>query len=70
MPPDTTARGTPRLLALVQRVYEDFKLPFTAKLGTRPTEFLGEVATWDHAEAQLKAALEDTRLFPTPQGNR
>ena len=47
-----------RLLRLVQRVYGDFGLPFTAKLSTRPDEFLGEVATWDHAEAQLKAALE------------
>ena len=28
------------------------------KLSTRPAEFLGEIATWDHAEAQLKAALE------------
>ena len=26
-----------------------------------PTEFLGEVATWDHAEAQLKQALERGR---------
>jgi threonyl-tRNA synthetase len=46
-----------RLLQLVQRVYGDFGLPFTAKLGTRPAEFLGDVATWDHAEAQLKDAL-------------
>ena len=43
-----------RLLRLVQRVYGDFGLPYTAKLSTRPDEFLGEVATWDHAEAQLK----------------
>jgi threonyl-tRNA synthetase len=47
-----------RLLGLVQRVYADFGLPYTAKLATRPAEFLGEVATWDSAEAQLKAALE------------
>jgi threonyl-tRNA synthetase len=47
-----------RLLGLVQRVYADFGLPYTAKLSTRPSEFLGEVATWDSAEAQLKAALE------------
>jgi threonyl-tRNA synthetase len=43
-------------------VYEDFGLPFTTKLSTRPDEFLGEVATWDHAEAQLKAALERSGL--------
>ena len=47
-----------RLLRLVQRVYGDFGLEYTAKLSTRPPEFLGEVATWDHAEAQLKAALD------------
>jgi threonyl-tRNA synthetase len=47
-----------RLIGLVQRVYGDFGLPFTSKLSTRPDEFLGEVATWDHAEAQLTAALD------------
>jgi threonyl-tRNA synthetase len=47
-----------KLLGLVQRVYRDFGLPYTAKLSTRPPEFLGDVATWDSAEAQLKAALE------------
>jgi threonyl-tRNA synthetase len=47
-----------RLLGLVQRVYGDFGLSYTVKLSTRPPEFLGEIATWDSAEAQLKAALE------------
>ena len=47
-----------RLLGLVQRVYADLGLVFEAKLATRPPEFLGEAATWDSAEAQLKAALE------------
>lgn len=47
-----------RLLGLIQRVYNDFGLQYEAKLATRPPEFLGEVATWDSAEAQLKAALD------------
>ena len=47
-----------RLIRLVERVYDDFGLPFSAKLSTRPEEFLGEVATWDHAESQLRAALD------------
>jgi threonyl-tRNA synthetase len=51
-----------RLIRLVHRVYGDFGLPYTAKLSTRPDQFLGEVATWDHAEAQLKAALERAQL--------
>src|SRR5881396_1787363 len=47
-----------RLIRLIQRIYGDFGLSFSAKLSTRPDEFLGEIATWDHAEAQLKAALD------------
>ena len=46
------------LLKLVQRVYGDFGLEYTAKLATRPEKFLGEVATWDHAEAGLRQALD------------
>ena len=49
-----------RLLGFVKRVYGDFDLSYTAKLSTRPPEFLGEIATWDSAEAQLKSALERT----------
>ena len=49
----------------MQRVYDDFGLPFTAKLSTRPDEFLGEVATWDRAEADLKAALEHAGMAYT-----
>src|SRR5262245_7005119 len=48
------------LLKLVQRVYGDFGLEYTAKLSTRPEKFLGEIATWDHAEAGLKQALDHT----------
>ncbi len=46
------------LLRLIQRVYGDFGLEYTARLSTRPEKFLGEVATWDHAEAALRQALE------------
>jgi threonyl-tRNA synthetase len=56
--PDQIGEEVERLIRLVQRVYGDFGLPYTAKLSTRPPEFLGEIATWDHAETQLKAALE------------
>ncbi|RPJ72209.1 MAG: threonine--tRNA ligase [Acidobacteria bacterium] len=47
-----------RLIRLVQRVYGDFDLQFTAKLSTMPEEHLGEVATWQQAEAQLRQALQ------------
>ena len=55
--PEQIGEEVERLIRLVQRVYKDFDLPFTAKLSTRPPEFLGEIATWDHAETQLKEAL-------------
>lgn len=51
------AEEVERLLRLVQRVYGDFGLEYTVKLSTRPEQFLGEVATWDHAEAALRQAL-------------
>ncbi|MBP7778542.1 MAG: threonine--tRNA ligase [Acidobacteria bacterium] len=47
------------LLKLVQGVYRDFGLEYTAKLATRPEKFLGEVATWDKAEAALRQALDN-----------
>jgi threonyl-tRNA synthetase len=56
--PEQIGEEVERLIRLVRRVYDDFGLAFTAKLSTRPDEFLGEIATWDRAEAQLNAALE------------
>jgi len=49
-----------RLLELMKRVYQDFGLPYSVRLSTRPAEFLGSVETWEHAEASLKQALERT----------
>jgi threonyl-tRNA synthetase len=46
------------LLRLVQRVYSDFGLEYSAKLSTRPDEYMGEIATWDRAEDSLKRALD------------
>jgi threonyl-tRNA synthetase len=47
-----------RLLRLVQRVYGDFGLKPEMRLSTRPAEYLGAIETWNHAEAELKHALE------------
>jgi len=60
--PDQIGDEVERLIRLVQRVYGDFGLPFTAKLSTMPDEHMGEVATWEHAESQLKAALQRSGL--------
>ena len=56
---DQIAQEVERLLRLVQQVYADFNLQYEVKLSTRPPEqFLGQVATWDHAEAELRKALD------------
>ncbi len=55
---DQIGEEVERLLRLVQRVYDDFALVPEMTLSTRPAEYLGEAATWDHAEAELKRALE------------
>jgi threonyl-tRNA synthetase len=52
------AEEVERLLRLVERVYGDFGLEYTVKLSTRPPEFLGTVDTWNHAEGELRRALD------------
>ncbi len=47
-----------RLLRLVQRVYVDFGLEPQIKLSTRPAEFMGAIGQWDHAERELRRALD------------
>ena len=47
-----------RLLRLVQRVYGDFGMKPDMKLSTRPNEYLGTVEQWNHAESELKRALD------------
>jgi threonyl-tRNA synthetase len=55
---DQIGEEVERLLRLVQRVYDDFGLTPEMKLATRPAEFLGETSAWDHAEGELKKALD------------
>ena len=50
-----------QLLKLIGGVYKDFNLTYTMELSTRPDDHLGESTTWDHAEEQLKIALESTK---------
>jgi threonyl-tRNA synthetase len=47
-----------RVLRLVQRVYGDFGMKPEMKLSTRPPEYLGTVEQWNHAESELKRALD------------
>ncbi|KAM0755040.1 tars protein [Meredithblackwellia eburnea MCA 4105] len=46
----------------LNHVYGIFGFEFSLKLSTRPEKFLGEIATWDKAEAMLTAALN--KYFP------
>ena len=55
---DQIGEEVERLLRLVRRVYDDFRLVPEMTLSTRPAEFLGEKRTWDHAESELKKALD------------
>lgn len=57
---DQIGEEVQRILTLVHRVYGDLGLAYSLTLATRPADFLGEAATWDHAEHSLKAALEAT----------
>ena len=68
--PEQIGEEIERLIRLVQRVYGDFGLTYTAKLSTMPEEHLGEEATWRHAEAQLKEAMQRAGLaFTVNEGD-
>lgn len=46
------------LFDFFQAVYGNFGLTFKMKLSTRPDNHLGDIATWDRAEARLTTALD------------
>src|SRR3954464_11082444 len=60
--PEQIGDEVERLIRLVQRVYGDFDLPYSAKLSTMPADHLGDEATWRSAEAQLKDAMQRAGL--------
>jgi len=60
--PDQIGEEIERLIRLIQKVYGDFGLTFSAKLSTMPDDHLGEVSTWEHAERQLKTALAQANM--------
>jgi threonyl-tRNA synthetase len=51
-----------RLTDFIMGYYRTFGLEATLKFATRPPQRIGTDATWDRAEAALKAALEATGL--------
>lgn len=50
------------VLEIVDEIYSTFGMQYAVKLSTRPDDFLGEIATWDRAEAALARALEQLKL--------
>ena len=55
---DQIGEEVERLIRLVDRIYRDFGLDYAVELSTRPEKFLGEPETWEHAESQLRGAIE------------
>ncbi|MDI3297669.1 MAG: threonine--tRNA ligase [Bacillota bacterium] len=47
-----------RVLELVEREYSTFGMPYRILFSTRPEDYMGDLATWERAEAALRAALE------------
>lgn len=47
-----------RIFEITQLLYSLFDLRYSFRLGTRPDDFLGDVETWDRAEAALLRILE------------
>ena len=47
------------ILNIASQMYGDFGLPYELTLSTRPDDFMGEIATWNKAEAELKEVLND-----------
>jgi len=50
-----------RIFEIVDKFYSIFKMTYTFRLGTRPKEFMGEIATWDKAEKTLKEILKKSK---------
>lgn len=47
------------LFDFMRSFYGMLGLTFKLKLSTRPDKFMGEIETWDRAEARLKEALDE-----------
>jgi len=61
--PDQIFSEISELLAKIKKIYKIFGLTIDEiHLSTRPEHFLGEKATWDEAETNLKQALESADL--------
>lgn len=56
--PDQIEEEFDRILDLAHEFYSVFDLSYSFRLSLRPDEFIGDVETWDRAEASLKQILD------------
>lgn len=57
--PDQIIEEMRGCLDFLKQVYGIFGFSFSLKLSTRPEKYLGDIAVWNEAEAQLEAALNE-----------
>ena len=58
------------IFKIAKLFYGIFKMEYSFRLGTRPKGFLGEIATWDKAEASLKKILSTSKIpFEVAEGD-
>ncbi len=57
--PDQIGSEIKEILTIANKMYSDFGLPFELTLSTRPDDFMGEIETWNKAEAELKVVLNE-----------
>lgn len=48
-----------KIISLVDKIYRPFRLKYKAYLSTRPEGFMGDIKSWDKAEAALKKILDE-----------
>ncbi len=47
------------IMSIATEIYGTFGLTYRAELSTRPDDYMGDIETWNQAEADLKAILND-----------
>ena len=60
MTPDQVEGELHKVIALIDDFYNTFGFEYTVELSTRPEDFMGEIETWNRAEATLERVLQQT----------
>ena len=56
---DQIASEIADIMSIADEIYSTFGLSFRAELSTRPDDFMGDIETWDKAEAELREILDN-----------